>query len=159
MSNSAQFSLAVHAMLVLAYFQDRRITSQMIAERVHCHPVVIRNCFAKLSAAGLLVTRPGKGKNELSRPAGEITLWDIFAAVEGEQTHTLFKPYPLSREECAPAHDAQQLLMQHCQDAITAMREALSAVSIQDMIDEMKDRYPEGLPGEMRQRDADGNAP
>lgn len=149
MSNSVQFSLAVHTMLVLAYFSDRRITSQMIAERVHCHPVIIRNCFAKLRAAGLLVTRSGKGKNELSRPAGEITLWDVFSAVEGEQTSTIFKPYPLSREECAPAYDAQELLVQHCQDAVAAMRDALSAVSLQDMIDEMKSRYPEGLPGEM----------
>ena len=147
MSNSAQFSLAVHTMLVLAYFSDRRITSQMIAECVHCHPVIIRNCFAKLRAAGLLVTRPGKGKNELSRPASEITLWDIFYAVEGDQTDTLFTPYPLSREDCPPAYDAQQLLVHHCQDAIAAVRGALSAVSIQDMIHEMKARYPERLPG------------
>ena len=28
------------------------------------------------------------------------------------------------------------------------MRDTLSAVSIQDMIDEMRGRYPEGLPGE-----------
>lgn len=147
MSNTVQFSLAVHTMLVLAYFSDRRITSQMIAERVHCHPVIIRNCFAKLRAAGLLVTRPGRGRNELSRPASEITLWDIFSAVEGEQTCTLFKPYPLSREECPPAYDAQQLLVQHCQSAIASVRDALSAVSIQDMIDEMRSRYPEGLPG------------
>ena len=135
-------------MLVLAYFQDRRITSQMIAERVHCHPVIIRNCFAKLRAAGLLVTRSGKGKNELSRPASEITLWDIFSAVEGEQTNTLFKPYPLSREECPPAYAAQQLLVHHCQSAVAAVRDTLSAVSIQDMIDEMRGQYPEGLPGE-----------
>lgn len=69
-------------------------------------------------------------------------------AVEGEPACTLFKPYPLSRAECPPAFDAQQLLVQHCQDAIAAMRDNLSAVSIQDMIDEMRGRYPEGLPGE-----------
>ena len=157
MSNTVQFSLAVHTMLVLAYFSDRRITSQMIAERVHCHPVIIRNCFAKLRAAGLLVTRPGRGRNELSRPASEITLWDIFSAVEDEPAFTLFKPYPLSREECPPAYDAQQLLVAHCQSAIAAVRSSLSAVSIQDMIDEMKGRYPEGLPGGVGPQSTDEN--
>ena len=155
MSNSVQFSLAVHTMLVLAYFKDSRITSQMIAERVHCHPVIIRNCFAKLRAAGLLVTRPGKGKNELSRPASEITLWDVFHAVESEPACTLFKPYPLSREECPPAYDAQLLLQHHCQDAVAAVRASLSAVSIQNMIDEMKAQYPEGLPEKTEPRGDD----
>ena len=69
-------------------------------------------------------------------------------AVEGEPACTLFKPYPLSRAECPPAYDAQELLVHHCQSAVAAMRDALSAVSIQDIIDEMRDRYPEGLPGE-----------
>ena len=45
--------------------------------------------------------------------------------------------------------------MHHCQSAVAAMRDALSAVSIQDMIDEMRDKYPEGLPGETGPQSSD----
>jgi len=79
---STQFPIAVHALLMVAYFPDIRVTSEMVAESVGNNPVIIRNIYGKLKKADLLYVQRGTGDTKLKKPANEITLWDIYKAVE-----------------------------------------------------------------------------
>lgn len=138
MKNSAQFSLAVHTMLMVAYFPKLHITSSMVAVSAGCHPVIIRNAFSKLREAGLLITKSGKGKTELARPADEITLLDIYKAVEGDDAGSIFKIHSSPLGLCPIGGNIQSLLGSHLTDAANAMQRELSRITLQGLIDELK---------------------
>jgi Rrf2 family protein len=76
---------AVRVILALAKMPDStRMSSQVIQEQMLVpRPFLIR-IIADLSRAGLVMTFPGpNGGLELSRPAGEINLRQIWEAIEG----------------------------------------------------------------------------
>ncbi|SHO43078.1 Rrf2 family transcriptional regulator [Anaerocolumna xylanovorans] len=135
---STQFPIAVHALMMVAYFPDTRITSELAAKSAGCNSVIIRNIFLKLKKAGLLSVRPGRSKMELAKPVGEISLWDIYAAVETDETDEIFKFHPHTSCTCPVGSNIRSLLHSHFDDAIAAMREELSKVTLEDLTKELK---------------------
>jgi Rrf2 family protein len=90
MGRTTRFSVAVHALALIAYFAGgRRLTSEMIAESVGTNASFIRRVLAMLSHAGLVRTSAGVAGAELARPAGKILLLDIYRAVDMEDEHRL----------------------------------------------------------------------
>lgn len=137
MKTSAQFSLSVHAMLMIACFPDEKITSQIVAESAGCNPVIIRNAFIKLRRAGLLTPKSGKGKSTLTRPAEEITLWDVYSAIEGDQAGLPVKVHDTASGACPVGSRVCQVLSGHIADAANAMRQKLENVRLSDLRDEI----------------------
>lgn len=77
-----RFAVAIHILLLLACGQrDRPATSQLIAESVNTNPVVVRRITGLLARAGLVRVRRGPGGAELTRAAAEITLADVWVAM------------------------------------------------------------------------------
>lgn len=134
---STQFPMAVHILLMVAGFPDAKITSEAAAESAGCNPVIIRNIFAKLRNAGLLNTKSGKGKTELARTPEDITLWDIYTAVESDATDELFKFHQNTSDTCPVGSNIHALLTPHLDDAVEAMRASLSTVTLADLIQEL----------------------
>ena len=130
---STKFPIAVHIMLMVAGFPELKITSDVLSESVGCNPVIIRNLFAKLGVAGLLHTKSGKGKTTLARPAETITLWDIYTAVESDATDELFKLHQNTSKTCVVGSNIHTLLMPHLSDAVEAMKNSLSKVTLEDL--------------------------
>ncbi|MGG5817196.1 Rrf2 family transcriptional regulator [Falsiroseomonas sp. HW251] len=78
---ATRFAVAVHILLLLATEPAGQATSNRIAESVGTNPVVIRRLAGQLARAGLVRIRRGPGGAELARPAGTITLADVWAAM------------------------------------------------------------------------------
>jgi Rrf2 family protein len=83
MAANSRFSVAVHALTLIAWHADERHTSREIAGSVATNPVVIRRLLGELTRAGLVEASHGsKGGFRLARPAARITLHDVYSAVE-----------------------------------------------------------------------------
>ena len=64
------------------------VCSNMIAQSVHTNPVVIRRLMSELEKASLVASTSGRsGGFSLARPAPQITLADVYRAVEDEAKH------------------------------------------------------------------------
>lgn len=63
----------------------RFLSSAAIARSLHTNPAYVRKLMGLASRGGLLVTEQGKVNPVLARPASEISLLDIYRAVEGEK--------------------------------------------------------------------------
>lgn len=137
MKVSKQFSIAVHAMLMIAYFPEVKITSETVAQSAGCNPVIIRNAFVKLKQANLLITKSGKGKTELARSAEEISLWDIYSAIEGAEAETMFKIHANTSGICPVGSQIQTILQSHLTHATNAMKKELSSVKLSDLKNEI----------------------
>ena len=134
---STQFPIAVHIMLMIDSFPDLKVTSDVLSESAGCNPVIIRGIFAKLKAAGLLETKSGKGKTTVTQPAEDITLWDIYTAVESDAPDELFKLHPNTSETCVVGSNIHALLMPHLEDAVAALRESFSNVTLAELKQEL----------------------
>lgn len=76
--------MAVHALAVLAQSREG-YPSAYVASSVNTHAVFLRRILGDLVAAGLVEAHEGRaGGYRLARPAREITLADVYRAVEPE---------------------------------------------------------------------------
>lgn len=83
MRTSNLLSDATHIMLCVDLFDTDQLSSNLIAASVNTNPVVVRRIMSKLKVAGLLATVSGKAVPTLTRKLENITLLDIYLAVDG----------------------------------------------------------------------------
>lgn len=138
---STQFTIAVHALIMIAYFPDIRVTSEMVAESVGNNPVIIRNIYGKLKQAGILSVQRGTGNTTLTRPADRITLWDIYRAVETDAVDEIFKFSDTLSGVCPIGSSIRELLLIHLQDAVTLLKDSLSKTTIEELRYEIEAHY------------------
>lgn len=83
MATNTRFAVAIHTAGMLALDGKLCVTSETIAKSVSTNPVVVRRVIAMLAKNGLVVVRKGKGGGAtLARAAAEITLADVYKAIE-----------------------------------------------------------------------------
>jgi Rrf2 family protein len=89
MARATRFSVAVHVLALVEFLDGRRLTSEMIANSVGTNASFVRRLMSMLSHAGLVESAAGVAGARLARPAGKITLLDIYRAVDMEDEHRL----------------------------------------------------------------------
>ncbi|MEM9478098.1 MAG: Rrf2 family transcriptional regulator [Verrucomicrobiota bacterium] len=79
----SDFTVALHILGFLTAKDGEPLSSEILAETYGTHPVVVRRILLKLSEAGMVTSQRGAGGGTvLSRDPKEITLLDVFEAVE-----------------------------------------------------------------------------
>jgi DNA-binding IscR family transcriptional regulator len=83
MATSTRFAVGAHLLTALAVNPGKVLRSEDVADSANTNPVVVRRLFSLMTTAGLIRARLGPGGGfELARPASDITLRDVFAALE-----------------------------------------------------------------------------
>lgn len=133
MLSSSRFIVAVHAMSVLARFAGKGpVCSAMVAESVHTNPVVIRRLMTELERAQLVKSVAGRsGGFELNREASDISLADVYHAVEDEYVFRMHKVDPAAA--CPVAAQLGRILSGPLRAAECALHTSLAKTSIRDV--------------------------
>ena len=101
MQVSTKFTVAIHILTYVAYVKDSsKNTSEAIAGSVGTNPVIIRNSMSTLKKAGLIDVKRGPGGIVLKRPLSDITLLDVYRAVETKADDTLFRFHEHPTPDC-----------------------------------------------------------
>ena len=134
MLSSSRFIVAIHALSVLARHVGKGpVCSTMVANSVHTNPVVIRRLMTALEQAKLVRSVAGRsGGFELDRPAGDITLADIYRAVEDETVFRMHKTDPKSA--CPVACQISTILATPLRAAERALSASLGRTTLGDVI-------------------------
>jgi len=133
MARSSRFTVAVHVLTLLASEEGRALTSDYIAGSVNTNPVVIRRVLSVLSSAGLVRTTEGVGGGTvLARAAGEITLAEVYRAVEQGDMFAFppSDPNPL----CPVGRRVQAVLEKYLDEFQTVLEQAMARVTIAQML-------------------------
>lgn len=137
MQFSSRMTIAVHILLAIAEFADKeKTTSTFLAQSVNVHPVIIRNTLGRLKAAGIVHVRAGEGGATLANDPQKITLLDIFEAVEKEEDLFHFHEHP--NPQCPVGKNMHAILDQRLISIQNAMRKEMRAITLQDLINDMK---------------------
>ncbi|MFE9750514.1 Rrf2 family transcriptional regulator [Saccharothrix saharensis] len=133
MGVSSKSAVAIHALTMLARWDDKSLTSAEIADSLRSNPVLVRRILGSLRVAGLVWSTEGRhGGWSLARPASGITLYDAYAALE-EGPLLSGHPHPPSAE-CEVGRNMQRLLEVEFRDAERAMAERLGRTTIADLV-------------------------
>ena len=138
MKYSHRLSDAVHILTYLEIYHGQKISSQDLAASVDANPSLIRSLIAKMVKAGILKPKSDAPAPQLSRPAAEITLLDVYYAVE--ENHHLLHIDEQTNQQCPVGKNIQPVLGK-AYDQIQAVAEAMmKQITLQDVVDEVADR-------------------
>lgn len=132
---ATRFAVAVHILLLLAYNRaGAKVTSNVLARSINTNPVVIRRITGQLARAGLLLVRRGPGGAELVRPAGDITLGDIWRAMNGDSGRKLLPLHASPAQHCPVGREVHALLGGAFDAAEQAMEQALARTTLENLV-------------------------
>ena len=137
MKISSRFSVAVHMLSVLDIGKDLVCTSEVIASSVNTNPVVIRRVTGMLKKAGLVSVNAGCGGANLLKPVEDITLLDVYKAVEVVKEGQLFKIHEDSDPNCKVGSKIHFVLEGVLHRTKTAMEMELRSVTIADIVEDI----------------------
>lgn len=133
MKYSTRLSDAVHLLLFVQLNQGQPLSSEAIAKSICTNPSYVRQMMAKLKAAGLLHGTRGLAQPTLSRDASQITLLEVYRAVEGEKpllhldTHT--------NPDCGVGVNIQYALQTYFDHVQEKAETEMQKISLQNILD------------------------
>ena len=140
---SSRFAVAVHILALLESGHGEPLTSEYMARSVNTNPAVVRRILSLLARAGLTHARMGAGGGTLlARPAEEITLRDVYRAVEcGERLFALHNEKP--NPKCFVGRNIQAVLERATGAAQSALEEQLGERTVADVMAEVRAEDPD----------------
>ncbi|MEF2967184.1 Rrf2 family transcriptional regulator [Paenibacillus sp. M1] len=138
MTISSRFAVAIHVLSLLELNKEGVNTSEYIADSVNTNPVVIRRILGMLNKAGLVQVRPGVAGSKLNRLVTEITLLDIYRAVQVVEEDALFSVHDKPNPHCPVGRNIQASIEPVFSAAQTAMEHTLELVKLSDIVDNIR---------------------
>ncbi len=131
---SSKLSVSIHILSVIALMEAQTITSEYIASSINTNPALVRRLMSRLKKAELIKTSTKLGVTGLARKAEDISLLDVFLAVEDQRD--LFSIHGNTNLNC-PVGAKIEGTLKHLYDNIqTATEEKLSAITLADITKE-----------------------
>ncbi len=136
MQISSRFTIAVQTLTCIEVLKkDNVVNSELISASVGANPVIIRKIFGQLKDAGLIhVQRGGNGGVTLAKPAEDITLYDIYKAVDSVDEEGLFHFQENPNANCPVGRNIHFVMDGRLQQIQGAMEKEMASMTIADVI-------------------------
>lgn len=135
MQISSRFTVAVHIFACIAAFEkDYKLTSDFLAGSVNVNPVIIRRILQQLKAANLITVSRGGGGASTLKPLNEITLFDVYNAVECVENGKLFHFHENPNPECPVGRNIHNSLDDKLHRIQQAMENEMCKITIFDIV-------------------------
>ena len=139
MQISMKCSIAVHCLIFIHEARGiAKVTSSLLAESTGSNPVVIRNILSALKKAGLITIPRGTGGAELCADPSQITLYQIYTALEPDGVTSLIGIHPCQGRPCPIAQNIRKVLQTPYTKIEEAVKETMEQITLQSMIDEFQ---------------------
>ena len=137
MQISMKCSVAVHCLIFIHEAKGvAKVTSNLLAQSTGCNPVVIRNVISGLKKAGLVTVARGTGGAQLCADPSEITLYQIYSALEPDGLSGLIGIPACQGRKCPIAQNIGQVLQKPYQQIEDAIKQTMESITLQSMIDD-----------------------
>lgn len=137
MQISMKCSVAVHCLIFIHEAKGvAKVTSNLLAQSTGCNPVIIRNVISGLKKAGLVTVARGTGGAQLCADPSEITLYQIYSALEPDGLSGLIGIHACQGRKCPIAQNIGQVLQKPYQQIEDAIKQTMKSITLQSMIDD-----------------------
>ncbi|WP_130868528.1 Rrf2 family transcriptional regulator [Intestinimonas massiliensis (ex Afouda et al. 2020)] len=137
MQLSMKCSVAVHCLIFIYEARGTaKVTSSLLAQSTGVNPVVIRNILSALKKAGLITVARGTGGAELCREPEQVTLYQIYSALEPDGLSSLIGIHPCGQRPCPVARNIRKVLAGPYQKIEESIRAAMEETTLASMLEE-----------------------
>ncbi len=134
MQISSRFTIAIHMLSCMDVFgEDYKVTSDFMAGSIQVNPVIIRNILRQLKAAGIVTVKRGSGGAAVARPLDEVTLLDVYRAVECVEDGELFHFHENPNPACPVGRNIHRVLDGKLDEVQKAMEDKLASFTLEDV--------------------------
>lgn len=133
---NTRFAVATHILTLLQTQQGQPVPSELIASSVNTNPSLIRRLLSQLAKAGLTTSQFGTGGGALlARPADQITLLDVYRAMD--EDGAIFGIHEEPNPDCMVGRNIQGVLKARLDEAQQALLKQLAHTTIADLAGDM----------------------
>ena len=137
MQISSRFTIAVHTIILIETMKNEmKVTSDLIASSVNVNPVVIRRILQQLKKAGIIQVKRGSGGADLARDPEDITLLDVYNAVESIEEGQLFHFHENPNELCPVGRNIHRIMDARLQEIQKAMEDKMRMMTIKEIMED-----------------------
>lgn len=133
-----RLSVAIHV-LVLISEADIRMSSEAIAASAGVNASYIRKIMQGLKKSGLITSSQGKQGFTLAKKPDKISLYEIYKAVNGEETK-IFDIHRNPNDRCVVGKHIQPVLEDTFASVEADFSESLSKLFLSDCISKIRER-------------------
>ncbi|MCS4488448.1 Rrf2 family transcriptional regulator [Streptococcus sciuri] len=135
MQFSSRFAIAIHMFACIDTFgADHKVTSKFLAGSINVNPVIIRQILGKLKAAGLLNSKQGSSGIRIAKDPEEISLLDIFQALEMIDHNQLFGFHENPSTDCVVGRNIHYILDDRLESIQQVLEEKLSSIRLSEVL-------------------------
>lgn len=131
--------MAIHVLACIDTFKDDyKVTSDFLAGSVNVNPVIIRRLLQQLKAAGIVDVTRGSGGTHILKPLDQITMLDLYRAVESVDDGELFHFHENPSTKCPVGRNIHNVLDNRLLQVQKAMEDEMSKINMADIIKDTK---------------------
>jgi len=136
---STKCSTSVHILIMIALLSPQeQVTSENLSESVGRNAVEIRKIFSSLKQTGIIgVSRGKNGTATLLKDPKDITLFDIYSAVDAQSLNELIAIHEKPSQQCVVGRNISVLLAEPYAKVSNAVRQAMSSTTLDDLIQKL----------------------
>ena len=144
MQITSRFTIAVHIIACIDYFggDEKRVTSEFMSLSTNVNPVIIRTVLSQLKSAGIITARQGSGGANLAKPLEEISLYDVYKAVDCVSEDGLFHFHENPNTDCPVGKNIHYTMDERLTKAQNAMEQELKNINLKDVVEDVKKNIP-----------------
>jgi DNA-binding IscR family transcriptional regulator len=141
MQITSRLTMAAHMVCAIDYFgESQPVTSTFLAGSLGTSPVMVRTIMGMLKKAGITDSSKGKSGITLARPLDQITLLDLWRAVDQSNAESLFHFHENPCPQCPVGGNIHAALDGRLADAQHALEQQLETVTLADVEADIKRR-------------------
>ena len=139
MQITSKFTVAVQILTCIDIFGGQmRVTSDFLSGSTGVNAVIVRNVLGQLRNAGIVETRQGSGGAHLAKALDEITLYDIYKAVDCVDDDGLFHFHENPNADCPVGRNIHKSMDDRLQTAQSALENELKKTTLAEIVADTK---------------------
>lgn len=141
MKLNTKCSIALHCLVFLAEYEDKvKVTGELLAKSTGCNPVIIRNLLNALQKSGIITVTRGVGGAHLYAAPGDLTVWQVFCAVEPGGLEGMVGVHANPSARCPVGRRIADVLAKPYGEIEAAVRATMESITLEDIWEDYRSR-------------------
>lgn len=136
-------SSAIHVLLMIAMMpRTQKITSEFLASSVGSNPVEIRKLLSSLKKADIIEVSRGSGGAKLKKHPKDITLLEIYSAVDPTPLENLIGIHTHPAKQCPFGKNISRVLAEPYAQIGETVRREMDAITLEQLCHRLEEIEP-----------------
>lgn len=139
MKLTTKCSIAMHCLIFIAEFGDQtKVTSELLAKSTGCNAAAIRSILTALQKAGMISVARGVGGAHLNRPPADISMWEVYDALEPGGLEHFIGCHPNPNPKCVVGAHIHDVLDTPYQQIGLSVRKTMEQITLKQILEDFQ---------------------